>query len=176
MVKPHVPSDSRPTLRWNSRKARSVRTPKIPSGRPQSKPIRVSLSCRSCTSSPWMRWPGVKANTRSPRAQRASSRWRSVCGPTIPSTGIPRCCWNVRTACSTSWSNSTSSSDAVARSGSTSIKDRRTRRARMSATATPESPRRMTDTLDYWRKGWRSESSAALGLAPMIVFTTSPPE
>ena len=49
---PQVPSGTRPTLRWNSRRADSVRLPKMPSTRPQSKPISSRRRCRAATSSP----------------------------------------------------------------------------------------------------------------------------
>ena len=57
---PHLPSTVTPTDFWNSFIALSVFCPKIPSTRPQSKPISVKRLCNCATSSPRINGEGCK--------------------------------------------------------------------------------------------------------------------
>ena len=94
-----MPSGSSPTLRWNSRSARSVMTPNMPSSRPASNPSAFSLRCKARTSSP--RKTGLcRYRVRSPGRYPASTRCPQVSGPTSPSTRKLRPSWNLRTASS----------------------------------------------------------------------------
>src|SRR5919198_404354 len=131
-----MPSGSRPTFRWNSRTARSVRSPKMPSSRPASNPIAPSRRCSALTSSP--RNVGCrKYSVRSPSEYPASTSSLHVSGPTFPSTRSPRRCWNARTAASV---------DAPYRPSNSAgwIDDpRATSRTWTSRTSSPWSPRRM---------------------------------
>src|SRR6266545_1584306 len=102
---PQVPSAGRPRLRWNSVTARWVSAAKIPSIRATANPSSWSRDCSDSTSSPLSGCAGTKVSSRSPSRQRASSSARYVCGPTIPSTTRPRCCWKPRTATAVSSSN-----------------------------------------------------------------------
>ena len=133
---PHMPSAVTPTPFWNSRRATSVWRPNRPSMRPAEKPSSDRRRWSSATSSPLMRCPGTNDSTRSPRFQRASSRRANVFGPTMPSTVMPRSCWNARTATSRSSSKASPAGRSQPRSD---------RRCRTSATAGPVAPwRRIT--------------------------------
>src|SRR6056297_867248 len=130
------------TVRISRSKARNVSGPKVPSGRPGSKPSSVSRRCSVVTSSPTIMWPGTKDSTRSPSCHLASSRRRKVSGPTMPSTVMPRSCWNARTARSSSSSKGSESRSVLA--GTSAHNPRCASRARTSATAAPLAPRRST--------------------------------
>src|SRR5439155_31731 len=86
---PTIPSARIPTFRWNSRTARSQRSPKMPSSRPASNPSAVSRRCTSRTSSP--RSPAEMVLTAEVSGWPAVSRNRSDAagakpgGPLVPS-------------------------------------------------------------------------------------------
>ena len=119
---PQVPSAGSPRLRWKSVTARWVSGPKTPSMRATAKPRSCNRDCSAETSSPVSGCETTYVSSRSPSRQRASSSARYVCGPTIPSTVSPRCCWKPRTACAVA-SSKTTRSTAVQQSQSLELVD-----------------------------------------------------
>ena len=79
-----------PDVRWNSRTARSVKAPKMPSITPHAKPSTLSACCSTRTSAPWK--CGMRRySMRSPSVKVASTSADHVSSPTSPSSASP--CW-----------------------------------------------------------------------------------